>query len=223
MFGLTIKAILFDLDGTLIDSIPLHKKSFQLLFKQFGQDLPLASVSKYIRWSTHEIYQKLHVKKRLGLDLQPFLKLRRQTYYSLIEKKKLVFENRVKFIQKLRKKYSLALITNSSRFTTWRSTSRALRQTFDVIVTFSDVSHGKPHPEMLLLATKRLKVKPQECVMVGDSVVDVKAAKTAKMLVLAFYHQTGASTLKELRKARPTKIIRHLKELNAFLKKCGKR
>ncbi|MBU1930286.1 HAD family phosphatase [Candidatus Micrarchaeota archaeon] len=214
-----IKAILFDLDGTLIYSIPLHKKSFQLLFQEFGCSLKISEVSKYIRWSTEEIYQKLKVRERLDLDLEKFLQLRRKKYYSLISRKKLVFENRVKALKKLKKKYCLGLVTNSSRFSMERSTTARFRKLFNPTITFSDVLRGKPNPEMLLLACKKLRVKPSECILIGDSIVDVKAAKAAGIKVLAFYHKTGASSLSELRKTKPTKLIRNLRELDSFLKK----
>ena len=71
-----IKALLFDLDGTLIDSIPFHKKSFQLIFKKFGKSLPESAIRNYIRWSTEEIYHHLKVKEKLGMNLESFLEMR---------------------------------------------------------------------------------------------------------------------------------------------------
>jgi len=217
VFGLALKAIFFDLDGTLIDSIPFHKKSFQLLFQKFGEELPEREISKYIRWSTDEIYHKLRVKQRLHLDLEKFLELRRQEYYSLIRGKKLVFKNRVALLKKLAKKYRLALVTNSSIYTTRRSTPESLLKRFDKIVTFSDVLRGKPAPDMLLLAARKLRVKPRECIMVGDSVVDLKAAHAARIPAVGFYSKTGASTVLELRKEKPVVLVRSVKELGRFL------
>jgi phosphoglycolate phosphatase len=212
-----LKAVLFDLDGTLIDSIPFHKKSFQLLFAKFGQELPEREIRKYIRWSTEEIYRKLHVWKRLGLDIEKFLELRRVVYYSLIRGKKMVFPNRVRLLKRLRKRYKLALVTNSSVYTTRRSTPESLLRLFDRIVTFSDVLRGKPSPDMLVLACRKLRLKPSDCVVVGDSVVDMKAAHAARVPAVAFYSKTGASTLSELRKEKPVRVVRSVSELERFL------
>lgn len=212
-----IKAVLFDLDGTLIDSIPLHKKSFQVLFGRFGQRLGRREISKYIRWSTDEIYHKLHVRKRLKLDLEKFLQLRRGVYYGLLGRKKLLFSNSVPLLKKLAKKYKLGLVTNSSRFTTRHTAPKRLLNALDTVVTFSDVLRGKPAPDLLLLAAKRLRVKPTECIMVGDSVVDIKAAKAAGMRSIALYRKTGASTLDELKKIKPTKIVHNFTELKKQL------
>ncbi len=214
---MVLKAIFFDLDGTLIDSIPFHKKSFRALFKKFGKKLPEREISKYIRWSTDEIYHKLHVKKRLRLDLEKFLELRRQEYYALIRGKKLVFKNRVRLLKKLQKKFKLALATNSSVYTTKRSTPESLLKLFDKIVTFSDVLRGKPAPDMLLLACRKLRVKPSECLMIGDSVVDLKAAKGAKMLGIGFWGKTGASSLMDLEREKPFKIVKSVWELEKVL------
>ena len=212
-----VKAIFFDLDGTLIDSIPFHKKSFQLLFQKFGQRLPEREISRYIRWSTDEIYHKLRVKQRLRLDLEKFLELRRQEYYSLIRGKKMVFKDRVSLLKKLRKRFKLALVTNSSIHTTKRSTPDSLLCLFDKIVTFSDVLRGKPAPDMLFLACRKLRVKPSECIMIGDSVVDIKAAHASRMPAIGWHCRTAASTLADLKKEKPLRIVHSAKELGLFL------
>lgn len=212
-----LKAILFDLDGTLIDSIPFHKKSFQLLFQKLGQRLPEKEINRYIRWSTDEIYHKLRVKQRLHLDLEKFLELRRQEYYSLIRGKKMVFKNRVALLKKLRKHYKLALVTNSSIYTTKRSTPDSVLRLFGKIVTFSDVLRGKPAPDMLLLAARKLRVKPSECLMVGDSVVDIKAARAGRMPAIGWHCKTAASSLADLKKEKPLRIVGSARELERFL------
>lgn len=211
-----LKAVLFDLDGTLIDSIPLHKKSFQLLFSKFGEKLSDAAISNYIRWPTEEIYRKLKVKKKLGLPIETFLRLRREIYWGLVKKKKkLVFEKRVHYLKILKKKYKLklALVTNSSRQTTERTTPKHVLKLFNCTATFTDVLHGKPAPDLLQLACRKMKVKPSECVMVGDSVVDIIAAEAAGMRAIALSHKHAASSFGELKKTRPLAVVRNEKEL----------
>ncbi|HLD59197.1 MAG TPA: HAD family phosphatase [archaeon] len=214
---MAIKAILFDLDGTLIDSIPLHKKSFALVFRKFGQRLSKKEIEMQIHWSTEKIYEKLRVKKRLGLSLENFLDIRRKTYYSLLRGKNIVFRERALLLKKLGKKYRLALVTNSSLMTAERSTPKSLIRLFDAIVTFSDVKNPKPAPDMLLLAAERLHEKPEDCLMIGDSVFDVIAAKAAKMPVASWHCRTAVSSLMELEKAKPTVLVKNSFELEKFL------
>lgn len=215
---MAIKAILFDLDGTLIDTIPFHKKSFHLLFEKFGQHLHEREIARYIRWSTDEIYHKLHVKKRLGLDMEHFLELRRDIVYGLFDDRNLLIENRLLLLRKLKKHFKLGLVTNSSRQTTFRSAPKRLLRQFDALVTFSDIRIGKPDPQMLLAACKRLRIAPLHCLMVGDSVTDVRAAKAAKIKVIAFYSRHAASSLSDLKKLHPDRIVRSVSELKSAIR-----
>lgn len=215
------KAILFDLDGTLIDSIPWHKKSFQLVFQRFGYFLSDAEINRNIFWSSKEIYEKLKAKKWLGLSLKKFLKLRRKAYYSLLGNRNIEFKERVALVQALQKRFLVGLVTNSSRFTTNRSTSPAFRKLFDCTVTLSDVSRGKPSPEMLLLAAKRLGVKPSECLYFGDSVVDVQAGRAARIPVVSFWCKNAVSSLQSLKREKPFKIVKSVGELERELSRLN--
>lgn len=216
-----IKAILFDLDGTLIDSIPFHRQSFRKLFRKFGKSLPEKAVHDYIRWSTEEIYHHLRIKEKLGLNLESFLEIRRDIYYSLIKKKNLVFKDRVVLLEKLKKNFKLALVSNSSHLTVQFSTPKKVLSRFDRIVSFSDVAKGKPAPDMLLLAAKKLRVPPEQCLVVGDSVVDILASRAAGMVVVILFGKTGGSSLPEIRAKKPDAVVFSAKELELLLQFWG--
>ncbi len=214
--SMAVKAVLFDLDGTLIDSTKWHLKSFQSLWKKLGKKLPNSRISPLIRWPTEEVYFELNVKKEFGIDLEKFIQLRRQEYYSLIRNKSLAFPHAISLVKKLKQKYKIALVTNSSTTTTLHSAPKALLRLFPVIVTYDDVLRGKPAPNSILLACRKLRVSPSQVVMVGDSVLDLLAAKKAKTQSVAV--STGASSRTELKKLKPLKVCRNLEEVALFLK-----
>ncbi|MDD5163751.1 MAG: HAD family hydrolase [Candidatus ainarchaeum sp.] len=213
-----IKAIIFDLDGTLIDTIPFHAESFITLFGLFGHKVKKQKIKHYLRLNTEEIYKKLGAKKTLKLDMKKFLELRRRIYYAAIKGKKTVFNDVFPALQKL-KKYRLGIATNSSRKTLLKSTPKGLFKKFDSAISFSEVKSAKPSPEMLLKIAKKLKAKTKECLVIGDSVMDVKAAKKAGMKIMSIYRKTGASTLKELQREKPDFIAKSLSEITGTIKK----
>lgn len=91
-------------------------------------------------------------------------------------------------LRELSKKYKLGIITSrnrdglSKRYFPFSRTKKY----FSVLVTVEDIKHHKPHPEPLLFAAKRLKLKPSECVYVGDSCTDVEAGKAAGMKTILY-------------------------------------
>lgn len=215
-----IKAIVFDLDGTLIDTIPLHAESFHGLFKDFGVNVPMKSIMPLMRLPTETIYQKLKVKKMLDIEMEKFIELRRKKYYSLLRGKQVVFKDAVPVLKKL-SKYRLAIATNSSRQTLLVSTPHWLFKKFSVTVSFSEVLRAKPNPEMLLLAAKKMRTKPSECMMIGDSVMDIEAAKRAQMAPIAIYRKTGASGFFELGKKKPLVLLKSLEGIPAIVAACN--
>ncbi|MDD5148560.1 MAG: HAD family hydrolase [Candidatus ainarchaeum sp.] len=216
-----IKAVIFDLDGTLIDTIPLHEKSFIRLFELFGLRLGKKMIKKYMRLNTEEIYKKLNAKKTLKIEMEEFLELRRRIYYSLIRGRKTVFRDVFPCLKRL-KGYRLGIATNSSRRTLKQSAPRELLEKFGKTISFSDVQKAKPDPEMLLKLAKKLGTKPENCAVAGDSVMDVRAAKKAGMKAISIYRKTGASGRKELEKEKPLFIAESLCELPKIIGKIEK-
>jgi len=212
-----IRAVVFDLDGTVIDSLGSHAESFVELFKLFGKTVSKKKIQSLLRSPTEEIYSKLHARQLLDLELEKFLEIRREIYYHLVQTKKMVFPDASVCLRQLRKNFKLGLATNSSRITLNHSVSKPFLKQFDATITFSEVLRPKPNPEMLYKICRKLAVRPSQCAFVGDSVMDLKAAKRCGMKPIAIYRKTGASRKSELRKEKPFSLIRDLKKLPAIL------
>lgn len=213
----SLEAIIFDVDGTLINSIPYHNKSFIKLFSDFGLKLNKEQILSVMRLPTEEIYVKLKVKSLLGINLQPFLKIRRRYYYKLIKGKNLVFPHVYEILGKLKKIYKLAIATNSGLTTTRKQCPKKLLDLFDAVITFDDVKNGKPHPEMLEKVLKILKVKSSETVFVGDSVLDVIAANELSIKFIGV--TTGTSSRKVLEENGAQFVLKNLSQLENYLRK----
>jgi len=118
-------------------------------------------------------------------------------------------------LRKLKKKYKLAIATGSSYASLLHIIPKRFRNLFDVIITIDDVKRGKPNPDQLLLAAKKIKIKPFECLMVGDSRFDQIAAKKAKMD--SFGVLTGVVSKKDLFLAGAKDVLKDINELANFL------
>lgn len=211
------RAVLFDLDGTLIDSIPFHIESFRELFAFHGFRLSYRKLHSVIRLPSREIYKKLKAKKLLGLNEKEFILERQKFYYSLIKGKNLAFPDSFKVLMEVKKrKLLIALVTNSSRRTTLHSASKKMLSFFGSVVCFDDVKNGKPAPDIFILAMKKLRVKPSECIAVGDSVFDVLSATRAGIKNVIGV-STGVSSKKELKEKGFKIIAKNLTEALKFI------
>jgi HAD superfamily hydrolase (TIGR01509 family) len=210
------KAIIFDLDGTLIDSLPYHVLAFKDLLLERNIRIDDEYVKKHIGLSTKKILARLKKQYRLKENIKDLYEERRYHYFKFLGRKNIIFPGVKRVLEDLRITYKLAVATGSSEVTFIHSTDKDLQELFDCVVTINDVREGKPYPDELLLAAKRMKVKPSECLVVGDSVFDAIAAKRAKIDFIGV--TTGYTSEKQLLKNGAIKVIKSLKELK-FLSK----
>ena len=114
--------------------------------------------------------------------------------------------------------FKLAIVTTTPRIPVERDLTRfGLKRYFNAIITREDVKNYKPSPEVLLKATNLLNVKMDECVLVGDSPIDIKTGKASGVKTIAVL--TGLCGEEALRKEKPDWIIRKLDELLEILEK----
>jgi beta-phosphoglucomutase len=180
-----IRAILFDLDGLLIDSEPVHFKCWRQALAAVGVDL---------EW---EVY--LDHWFRAGLGINDFCKQR-----GLKHDPDVIREHKAKLYEKLLitdlelmpgarlcleshwKQRPLALATGGYIEAVNPALDKHdLRKFFDAMVTRQDVKHVKPHPEVFLRTAELLKIPPAECVVLEDAEIGIRAAHAAGMYSVA--------------------------------------
>ena len=202
------KAIIFDLDGTLIDSIPAHIRAYQkLAINEFGIHLEQERILKHFGKKSRDILKALLPIR--GKDLDELVKKKQFFYREAFDSVKLL--RGVKKILQTAKENGIkrALGTSSSR----RNVDSAIKQfdlEFDAIITGEDVECGKPCPETFIKIAKRLSLSPEDCLVIGDAVYDIIAAKKAGMKGIGVL--TGTATRKEMKKAKADAIFANLLE-----------
>ena len=209
------KAIIFDLDGTLINSLPYHLLAFKDLLLEHGVRIDDAHLKDIIGLSTGKILVDLKKKLKFKESVQDLREERRYHYFKFLGNRNIIFPGAKKLIEKLRLDYKVAIATGSSLATVVHSTDKDFQILFDYICTINDVKEGKPHPEQILKVAKKLKVKPSECLMIGDSVYDAIAARRAKMDFIGVL--TGFTSKESLKKEGAIKVLKSVNELRKIL------
>ncbi|GAQ18271.1 pyrophosphatase PpaX [Oceanobacillus picturae] len=174
-----MKAILFDFDGTLANTLPVSFYAFQQVFNTYdGKDLSDEDVKNMFGPPEPEIIRGnlQHADKEKAVDL--FLEIYEKNHKALVEPNQEVTD----MIQKLKERgYKLAIITGKSRASLDISL-KALEMDealFDAIVTGDDVVNAKPNPEGILNTLRDMNIEKSEAMFIGDSNADIEAGKQA--------------------------------------------
>ncbi len=196
-----MKAAIFDLDNTLVDSLKIHEKAYLKIFKKYEIEYEKNKLRKLFGRSSKSIVQTVLDENNLDLDANKIHK-EKQELYQKISKDSIELLPGAQYLLELLK-FSGAKIGLASGGIK-RNVYDAIEMTnisgyFDVVYTGSDVSDGKPDPEIFQKTAKKLKVKPKDCIVFEDSFYGVEAAKKSDMFCVAV--ATGVHTKDDLSEA----------------------
>lgn len=184
-----IKAVIFDMDGVIVDSEPIHFESDKMIMRYYGKEITDEELFKYIGMPSIDMWEEVKVKYGLTAQIEEISK--RQSYYKklLVENRELEpFDGIIQLLDKLKsKKIRIGLASSSSReFIELMLSKLGLKGYFEAIMSGEDVENGKPAPDIFLKASEQLNVESSSCLVIEDSMHGVKAAKSAGMKCIGF-------------------------------------
>lgn len=179
-----IKAVVFDMDGLILDTEPFYKRALQKGAAHFGYTLSDDFFPKLIGQSTPSCERILLKKFGEGFPLEDFRKYWPQLWREEATAKgipiKPGFHEILDFLEELQ--LPRAIATSSGRKTVNFSLSKAgLDKAFEIIVSGDQIANGKPAPDIYLEAAMRLNIDPERCVALEDSRAGILSASSAGM------------------------------------------
>jgi HAD superfamily hydrolase (TIGR01509 family) len=185
-------AVIFDCDGTLVDSEPLARTAWERALAPYGYALTDEDADATIGLP----YPRVHGYYAERADLpaaEPFWSELSGELFALIDSELAPFDDAVSAARELRERgIPVGVASSSPRERLERTLRRAgLLDAFDVVVAGDEVEHGKPAPDMFLLAAERLGVPPEKCIVIEDSPPGVQAGLAAGMHTIGV-DRTGA-------------------------------
>ena len=185
---MAIEAIIFDMDGVLIDARDWHYDALNQALTLFGYEISRHEhLTQYDGLPTRVKLQRLSLEKGLPKHLHDFINEMKQQYTMTLvhEKCRPRFQHEYALSRLKREGYRLALASNSIRDTIANMMRRSnLAGYFDLMLSNEDVTHAKPHPEIYATAMAGLGLAPHQCLVVEDNDNGIRAATAAGAHVL---------------------------------------
>lgn len=196
-----IKAVLFDMDGVLIDAKEWHYESLNRALDLFGMPISRYDhLSTFDGLPTRKKLQMLSLEGGLPKELHEFINEMKQKYTMEIVqtqcKPKFIHEYALSNLKSLG--YKLSVCSNSVRNSVEAMMNKAaLDRYLDLMVSNEDVNKGKPDPEMYLKAMEQFNLEPDECLIVEDNENGIKAAQAsgAHLLVVRDVNETNLTNI----------------------------
>ena len=183
-----IKAVLFDMDGVLIEAKDWHYEALNRALKLFGYEINrFEHLTSYDGLPTSMKLKKLTLEKGLPVQLHSFINEMKQQYtVSMIQNLCRPRFNHEYALSKLKSEgYKLAVGSNSIRMTIEIMMNYAkLTDYFDFMLSNQDVKNPKPDPEIYLTAISKMNLKPENCLIIEDNENGIKAATASGAHVL---------------------------------------
>ena len=181
-----LKAVIFDMDGVIIDSEPEHMKMENEIYKEMGIVVTEEEHHSFVGTTSHYMWEYLKNKHKLSESIEALVDYDRDRYFKYLnsgECEITLIHGVKELIEDLHDNGTKLAIASSSPLNVIETIARKfeLEQFFQAFVTGDYVKRSKPEPDIFLFAAEQLGVSPAECIVIEDSHNGVRAAKNAGM------------------------------------------
>ena len=206
----SIKGVIFDLDGTLIDSLDTYNLAFNRIVKRYHlSPVDIRELADFLNQfiSLEQLLQQLY--PALSPDKITAFRTEMKNEFIALAKEHITLQPHVKEVLNLLKDRGMKIGVATGRMSTGNSKWRDLKNLgidclVDVVVTGGETK-PKPHPDSLIKCTQELGLSLSECIFVGDSRADIIAGKNAGIFVIAV--PTGVASREQLAEEFPDYIL----------------
>lgn len=183
-----MKSVIFDIDGTLVDSVDLHARAWQEAFEHFGHRVSFDEVRSQIGKGGDQLLPVFLSPAEMENEAKALEDYRGDLYKRKYFGRVRAFADvRELFLRLIEDGWNIALASSAKgdELKTYKEIAD-ITDLIDEETSSDDVEKSKPHPDIFEAAVKRLKVRPEECIVIGDSPYDAEAAGQAGIRAIGF-------------------------------------
>lgn len=184
VIGSHIRGLVFDCDGTIADTMPLHYRAWVAALGEHGVEFPEALFYEMAGIPTARIIEILNEKHGHSMPVQATADYKEELYVKLIPEVRPI-EPVVQLVEKYAGQLPMAVATGGTRAIASKTlASLGLLHHFAALVTADDVEHGKPAPDIFVEAAQRIGQAAEACIAFEDADLGIQAARAAGMEVV---------------------------------------
>ena len=208
------QAIIFDMDGVIVDSEPLHERAFLEVFAEMGYgETHGINFPDYYGRSDKALWLDFIAQHHPPQPFEELLAWKQRRLVELVVAEKPIFEGLPELLEQLAPRFRLGVASGSPHAVIDEVLRlENLRRFFPLVVSVTDVGKGKPAPDVFLRTAELLGVAPGECCVIEDAAVGVEAALAAGMDVIAITNTLPADQL-----TRASRVVKRYREIAALL------
>jgi HAD superfamily hydrolase (TIGR01509 family) len=204
------RAVLFDWDGTLLNSYASDTRAYLTMFRALGVDWGVPELARHYSPNWYHVYRAARIPREKWDEADRLWTL------AYAKETPPLLPGARRIVQTLGRDFDLAVVTSGNR----RRVRQQLRDFeladyFSACVCSEDVQKKKPHPAPLNLALARLHADPEDCVYVGDTAEDIEMARRAGVRPIGVLGPFP--TAERIRAARPDTILHSIRDLPGYL------
>lgn len=174
-------AYLFDLDGTVADSMPLHYRAWARAIRDAGGEFPEELFYAWGGVPIERIVELLNEKYGLAMPVKETAHRKELLYVDLLPELQ-PMASVVRVMERMHGKVPFAIVSGSPRSSVDSTLGKlGLRDRFALLIGAEDYTHGKPDPEPFVTAAKKLEVAPEKCLVFEDAEAGIQSAEAAGM------------------------------------------
>ena len=187
---MTLQAVIFDMDGVLYDSEPIHFALEQDLFRELGLSIGEAEHHGFVGTTSREMWTRLRDRYGLSSSVEELVRTEQARYLARLELSQDVHpvDGILPLVESLAERDIALAVASSAPMEQIELITRrfGIRERFAALVSGSGLPRSKPHPDVFLEAAGRLDVPPGACVVIEDAANGVEAARRAGMACVGF-------------------------------------
>jgi HAD superfamily hydrolase (TIGR01509 family) len=215
---MALDAVIFDVDGTLVDTNRFHVEAWRRAFEQGGFNIPADRIAPEVGKGGDNLVPSILGNKAEQEHGEALRKICKQEFLKIAETEHFeIFPHVRELLQTLRERGIATAIATSANLENFEAIQKNagidFSQEVDCIITAADVEKSKPNPDLVIAAVQKLGLSPAQCVMIGDTPHDAEACRYAGVVCFGVLTSGMNTTNEELREAGARHVYRDMTDI----------